>query len=69
MKNVKQDRGMPPSSGKVENARTNAHSAGATVQKCGPFDYSEAENEDKDRIRRLKHGHDDCNYSEYNGSL
>lgn len=65
MKNVKQDKGMPPSSGAVENAKTNAN-------KPAPqdiFDYSCDACEDKDRVARLKGGHDKGNYSQYNGSL
>jgi hypothetical protein len=65
MKNVKQDQGMPPSSGMKENAKTNANMPAPQ----SIFDYADTECEDKDRVDRLKHGHDDCNYSQYNGSL
>ena len=65
MKNVKQDMGKAPSSGAVENAKTNANMPAPQ----DIFDYSDANCEDKDRVDRLKNGHDKGNYSQYNGSL
>lgn len=65
MDNVKQDKGMPPSNGATENAKTNANKPAPQ----GIFDYSVVDAEDKDRIDRLKNGHDKGNYSQYVGSL
>lgn len=65
MKNVKQDKGMPPSSGMVENDKTNAQ----VPEPQEVFQYSDGKCEERDMIARLKDGHDKGNYSQYNGSL
>jgi len=65
MKNVKQDMGKAPSSGSVENAKTNANVP--APQEI--FQYSDGKCEERDLIDRLKNGHDKGNYSEYVGSL
>jgi len=65
MNDVKQDKGMPPSNGETENAKTNA-------QVPAPqeiFHYTDGKCEERDLIDRLKNGHDKGNYSEYVGSL
>jgi hypothetical protein len=65
MKNVKQDKGMPPSSGAEENAKTNANVP--APQEI--FQYSDGRCEERDLIDRLKNGHDKGDYSQYVGSL
>lgn len=65
LKFMKQDKGMPPSSGAEENAKTNANVPAPQEV----FQYSDGKCEERDLIDRLKNGHDKGNYSEYVGSL
>jgi hypothetical protein len=57
---MKQDKGMPPSSGDVENAKTNANKPFPQAV----FDYSDPLAEEKDRAERLKwHDEHKCPWS------